>query len=107
LSEEMIEKLRMRLVKNFMDVFILAELEDGPVSGYDVIYDLQKRFGVFVSSGTVYYLLYSMERDGLISGRMQHRKRVYTLTEKGEENLKTITKEKERILGLTTKLFGS
>ena len=90
-----------------MDILILAELKNSPMSGYDFIYDIRRRFGILMSSGTVYYLLYSMERDGLIKGRLEHRKRVYTLTNKGEENLKTILKARGRILGLTTKLFGS
>jgi len=106
LQEKIVEKLQERLIKNFMDIFILAELKNSPMSGYDVIYDIQKEFGILVSSGTVYSLLYALERDGLIRGMSEHRKRVYTLTDKGEESLKNTLRSKERILGLTTKLLG-
>jgi len=53
---------------------------------------IHKRFGILVSSGTVYSLLYSLERDSLIKGVWNQRKRFYTLTEKGEQNIKVITK---------------
>lgn len=81
-----------RLIKSFMDVIVLKELKNGnPISGYDMIALIQKRFHILVSSGTVYSLLYSMERNGLIEGMMTSRKRVYRLTEKGKETLENIS----------------
>ena len=91
------EKLRRRTIKSFMDILILAELNNGSLSGYDIIGLIHKRFGILVSSGTVYSLLYSMERNGLIKGVQNQRKRVYTLTEKGEQNTKIITKANKEI----------
>jgi len=77
----------MRMVKSFLDAIVLDKLRerDNPISGYDVVTFIHKKFYILVSSGTVYALLYSMERDGLIRGMWSQRKRVYTLTEKGEE----------------------
>jgi len=91
------EKLRRRVIKNFMDILILSELKKGPMSGYDIIGLIHRRFGVLVSSGTVYSLLYSMERNGLIKGVWNQRKRVYILAEKGEQNIKVLTKANEEI----------
>lgn len=91
------ERLRRRAVKSFMDILILSELKKAPMSGYDVISLIHKRFGILVSSGTVYSLLYSMEREGLIKGISSRRKRVYILTEKGEQNIKVITKANEEL----------
>jgi DNA-binding PadR family transcriptional regulator len=78
-----------------MDILILAEIKEGALSGYDVISLVHKKFGILVSSGTVYSLLYSLERDGLIKGVWDQRKRVYELSEKGEQNIKVITKANE------------
>ena len=86
------EKLRRRVIKSFMDIMILAELKNGSMSGYDIIGLIYKRFGILMSSGTVYSLLHSIERDGLIKGVQNQRKRVYTLTEKGKRNMEVITK---------------
>jgi len=97
LPTKIAEKLRRRAIKSFTDILILAELRKGSLSGYDIIGLLHKRFGILMSSGTVYSLLYSMERDGLIKGVWNQRKRVYILTEKGEQNTKVITKANEEI----------
>jgi DNA-binding PadR family transcriptional regulator len=62
----MAEKLRRKTLKSFLDILILEELRKSSLSGYDIIDLIHKKFGILVSSGTVYSLLYSMERDGLI-----------------------------------------
>jgi len=80
-----------------MDILVLTEMKKGSLSGYDVIALLHRRFGILLSSGTVYSLLYSLERDGLIKGVWNQRKRVYELTEKGEQNMQIITKANQEI----------
>ncbi len=91
------EKLRRRIIKNFIDILILTELKKQPLSGYDVMGLIHKKFDVLVSSGTVYSLLYSLEREGLIRGNINQRTRIYELTEKGERDMKLITKANEEI----------
>jgi len=81
------EKLRRRVIKNFMDILVLTEMKRRSMSGYDVIGLIHKRFDVLVSSGTVYSLLYSLERDGWIKATDNRGKRVYALTEKGERDI--------------------
>lgn len=73
--------MRKRVVRNFMDVLILQEIRKGMMSGYDVMAYLQKQFGVSLSSGTVYGILYSMERHKLIEGFSIGNKRVYRITD--------------------------
>ena len=91
------EKLRKRAIKNFMDILVLTELKKQSLSGYDVMGLIHKKFDVLVSSGTVYSLLYSLEREGLIKGVMNQRTRIYELTDKGERDMKLITKANEEI----------
>ena len=64
-----------------MDILILQEIKKGMMSGYDVMAYLQKKFGVSLSSGTVYGILYSMERQNLIEGFQIENKRVYRINE--------------------------
>ena len=93
MSSEIVERLERRTLQDFMDILMLAEMKkEGSLSGYDVIGLFHKKFGVLMSSGTVYSLLYSLEREGLIKGVWNDRKRVYELSEKGEQNIKVITK---------------
>lgn len=75
LEGKVLKKMHERIIKNFMDIIILAELKNGPLSGYDVISFIHNKFHLLVSSGTVYSLLYSLERNGLIEGTWNERKR--------------------------------
>lgn len=96
-SSKFLEKLRKRVIKNFMDILVLTEIKKDPLTGYDVIRLIHRRFGVLVSSGTVYSLLYSLERNGLIKGVWNQKKRIYELTEKGEADIEAITKANAEI----------
>lgn len=103
---EILEKLRERVIKVFMDMVVLAELRNRPVSGYDVIGLIHKEFHLLVSSGTVYSLLYYMERNGLIEGAWTERKRVYVLTDKGKETIKAISNLRDNILSFMRNLLS-
>jgi DNA-binding PadR family transcriptional regulator len=92
-----LKKMHERVIKNFMDTIIMAELQNGPISGYDVISYIHTRFGFLASSGTVYSLLYSLERNGLVNGVWIERKRVYRLTEKGAQTIETILNAQDKI----------
>ena len=82
------KNMHRRVVRNFLDVLVLAELRKRPLCGYDVMTFVHDRFRLLVSSGTVYSVLYSLERKGLIAGVQMYRRRVYKLTDKGEKTIK-------------------
>ena len=92
-----LREMHERIIKTFMDVIIMAELRNGPLSGYDVISYINAKFNVLVSSGTVYSLLYSLERNGLVEGVWRERKRTYKLTDKGEDTIFKILGNQEEI----------
>jgi DNA-binding PadR family transcriptional regulator len=102
LSKEKVEgrilkKVNERIIKNFMDIIIMAELLKGPLSGYDVISYIHNKFNFLVSSGTVYSLMYSLERNGLVEGTWNERKRTYKLTSKGKKTIETILNANDKI----------
>ena len=105
LEGKVLKKMHERIIKNFMDIIILAELKTGPLSGYDVISFIHNKFHLLVSSGTVYSLLYSLERNGLIEGTWNERNRVYNLTEKGEKTIETILGANDKINHFITSLL--
>jgi DNA-binding PadR family transcriptional regulator len=94
-----VKKMHERVIKSFLDTIIMAELLNGPISGYDVISYIHNKFGFLVSSGTVYSLLYSLERNHLVEGVWIERKRVYKLTEKGAQTIQTILNSHDKIKG--------
>ena len=104
---EILMKMYERMIKCFIDILVLSELRNGnALSGYDVITFIHNRFRLLVSSGIVYSLLYSMERDGLIEGSWDQRKRVYTLTTKGEKTIEVILNANEKILYFMKKVLS-
>lgn len=105
LESEVLKKMHRRIVKSFMDILIMAELQNGSMSGYDSIAFVHNKYGILVSSGTVYSLLYSLERDGMIKGMWAKRKRVYELTEKGEKTINIVLNTDDKIKALVTSLI--
>jgi DNA-binding PadR family transcriptional regulator len=102
---KILRKIHERIIKTFMDIIILAELRKGPMSGYDVISFIHKKFHFLISSGTVYSLLYSLERNGLIEGTWDERKRVYKLTDKGAKTIEAILNANDKIKNFVTGLL--
>ncbi len=72
-----------KLVSNFLDIIMIAHFQQKAFSGYDVIQFIHRRFGILLSSGTVYYTLYAMEREKLLESYSAFNKRVFKATEKG------------------------
>ncbi len=102
-----VKKMHERVIKSFLDTIIMAELKNGPISGYDVITYIHHKFGFLVSSGTVYSLFYSLERNGLVEGVWIERKRVYKLTEKGAKTIETILNSHDKIKGFMATILGA
>jgi len=96
----MAEELKKRIIKNFMDILILAEINSNPMNGYDVISFIHKKYDVLSSAGTAYSLMYSLERDALLEATFDKQKRVYTLTEKGEKISVCIIRVHEHLMFL-------
>jgi len=78
-----------------MDIMIMIRMKEGEITGYDILSHFHKKFDFMVSAGTVYSVLYSMERGGLIKARNEDRRRIYSLTPKGETTIKSIDQSTE------------
>lgn len=99
-------QMRRRLLRSFMDLLILSELRERPMSGYDIISLIYRRFHILPGSGSVYSLLYSMERKALIKGTWEERRRIYRLTLKGEETVEAALNSYERVENFMTALLS-
>jgi PadR family transcriptional regulator, regulatory protein PadR len=92
------DNLNDQLIKSLLDVIILCILKNEPEYGYKIIADVHKQFGVLLSPGTLYPLLYRMEKDNLIEVLMMDGKKTYRLTTYGEEKTEYLLKSYRRIL---------
>jgi len=79
-------------VKNALDLIILAILRDKPwgLTGYDFIGLIYNFFDVMVSPGTLYPILFSLEKQGLVHVEFRGKKRVYYPAVKGKKNVESL-----------------
>lgn len=88
--ETVSRKALEKFVKKHLDVITLSLLLRNPMCGYDLIRTIYHKHHTFLSQGTVYPLLYDLERRGLLgivkSGTP--RSKVYALTDQGKEEAK-------------------
>jgi len=107
LVSDVVRGVERRILNHFMDLLIMSALYcyGGHISGYDVIKYLQLKYHFLPSSGTVYSCLYSMEREGLLRGEQNGRKRIYTLTQHGAETARAILNGKDRILNFVAMIL--
>jgi len=91
-----------------MDIIVLEYLKNNhAVSGYGVIKHIHRKFHVLPSAGTVYSLLYSMERKNLIKGNINQGKRMYKLTSQGEKLLREIRITKNHVPAVISSIFSA
>src|SRR6267143_3698307 len=74
-----------RMVKSFLDLFVLDLLDNGPKHGYEIMRELKTRTGARIGAGTLYPLLYELEERKLVAGEWnspnRRSRRVYKITE--------------------------
>ncbi len=66
LNKDLDKAWRERLVKNHLDLIILRLLKAKPRWGYEINLEIRDRFKVYLSAGTLYPLLHSMEEKGYL-----------------------------------------
>ena len=78
-------------VKKYLDIIILAMINNKILHGYQIIADIHSTFGVLLSPGTLYPLLYRFEKESLVKVVEEKRRKLYQITPMGVEKMeKTI-----------------
>jgi PadR family transcriptional regulator PadR len=99
-------------LKGHMELLLLSVLSAGPAHGYAIITALCARSeGTFdLPEGTVYPALHRLEGAGLLSSSWSEgegrKRRVYTLTDKGEAVLAAERTEWKRFTGAVQAVVG-
>ncbi len=83
--------------KGFLKLHILGALMQQPAHGYELIHQIGHHSGHIwrPSPGSMYPALESLEATGFISCQGDGRRKVYSLTPKGEDLIDTIQKKRE------------
>jgi DNA-binding PadR family transcriptional regulator len=104
LQEDNCKKFIDRVIKTNREVFIMSSLIEKQMCGYDLIKEIFSKCDVFLSQGTVYPVLYTLEGEGLLhaeysKGDMRSKK--YSLTPKGrkiaEKEIEDFSKALEQV----------
>jgi DNA-binding PadR family transcriptional regulator len=108
LENETLNEMHLSLIKHFLDLVVLAELRrSGSLSGYDILRFIHGTYDILISPGTVYSLLYSLERKKIVIGEWTEGRRAYSLTEKGEKTIATVSRSKGELLRFVENLLES
>ncbi len=90
MSRDLEREWRERFVRSHLDLIVLRLLNDKPKWGYEINIGIRDRFNVYLSAGTLYPLLHSLEDKGYIEGSLEpgaRVRRVYKITPRGERSL--------------------
>jgi len=85
-------------VRGILKLLILKEHEKADATGYELIQKISAKTSKKPSPGSVYPLLRELTEAGLLNVRVEGKKKIYSLSDRGREVLKeTSEKEKEAI----------
>src|SRR3989442_3429706 len=74
-----------RMVKSFLDLFVLSLLDNGGKHGYEIMRELKTKTGAHIGAGTLYPLLYELEERRLVAGELmsptRRSRRVHKITD--------------------------
>lgn len=99
MENKIVRNVRREMVKHFLDIIVLNNIKSkGSLGGYDLLETVQAEYNFLLSPGSVYSLLYFLEREGLLAREFAGEKQVFKLTEKGEEHIRTVVQSREEIL---------
>lgn len=85
------KEVSTKLMKGLLDMIILQFLNGESMHGYQIITQIRKNFGVYFGPSTIYPLLNSLEKKGLVrsewSMNSERPRKVYSLTSNGQSML--------------------
>jgi|WetSurMetagenome_2_1015567.scaffolds.fasta_scaffold48581_2 PadR family transcriptional regulator, regulatory protein PadR len=90
------KEVSTKLMKGLLDLIILQFLNTEPMHGYQVITKIRKSFGVYFGPSTIYPLLGTLEKKGLVKSEWntdsERPRKIYSLTNNGQ-NMLNFTEE--------------
>ena len=85
------KEVSTKLMKGLLDLIILQFLSSQPMHGYQVITKIRKTFGVYFGPSTIYPLLNTLEKKGLVKSEWnmnyERPRKIYSLTNNGQNML--------------------
>jgi PadR family transcriptional regulator PadR len=91
-----------QMLKGILDGCLLAIIKEGETYGYELAAKLESYGFHSFSEGTIYPLLLRMQKEGLVRATLRKstagpKRKYYSLTEKGEQELNDFIKRWEQL----------
>jgi DNA-binding PadR family transcriptional regulator len=81
------ERLKTLNTKENLWIYILSLLKKRNLYGWEIPKIIEKQFEFKPGRITPYRVLYRLEKTGFVESKMENRRRVYQITEKGKKEL--------------------
>ncbi len=75
------------VVKKSLEPVVLSLLEK-PMSGYDIVREINDRYNVLIPQARIYTILYSLQAEGYLEMKVSGKSKLYSPTEKGSKYIK-------------------
>ncbi|MCS0674370.1 PadR family transcriptional regulator [Cytobacillus firmus] len=100
-----------QMLKGILDGCLLAIIKEGEIYGYELAAKLESYGFHSLSEGTIYPLLLRMQKEGLISATLRKstagpKRKYYTLTGKGEQELELFIGRWEQVSSSVDKVLN-
>jgi len=82
------ERLKKSNTIDNLWVYILLILRKEKNHAWNIPKKIEENFGFKPGKITPYRVLYRLEKDGFVKSKIENRRRIYEITEKGKEELK-------------------
>lgn len=107
-ARQTITELRKRMLKAILAPLILALLSEMTASSATNFIEIFKeRFGIQLGPGTLYPVLYRLEKQREIKSLPNRRKKLYVLTNKGKEIIEDLQAEIENLQSMVCWLIAN
>ncbi|VVC04854.1 Transcriptional regulator PadR-like family protein [Candidatus Bilamarchaeum dharawalense] len=96
-----IKRLKRLLTSGNLWLYILSLVKSRKIYAYEMDELIEKEFFFKPGKIMIYIVLYRLENEGLITSKMEQRRKYYTITKKGKD---TLNSAREYFKLLTNKL---
>ncbi len=86
------------MLRGFLRIVVLKALGDGPKSGYSLMKFVEEKVGSKPSPGSMYPLLETLSKEGLVEVKGVGRTKEYKLTVEGRHKLENIEEKRNECL---------
>jgi DNA-binding PadR family transcriptional regulator len=103
------EKMDKEIRRAFLKYIVLKIIKEKPIHGYEIIktVELRSRGRWIPSPGSIYPILENLETNDFIQSEEIERRKVYVITQKGEEALDRMTQKKVELLNEMSRIINS